>query len=361
MPVTCPSPDFFDKVQWFTLVTAPQLWIYFRMEHPQHPNNEAASLADHISTFLTQHISPHHALTRLMYILTRVSYKPWKNWQIRWFIKRYQVDMSIAREPDPFIHPDFNTFFTRALKTGARQVVNGSHNIACPVDGAVSQAGAICDGRIFQAKGQDYSLESLLGGSAERAEAFMGGTFATLYLSPRDYHRIHMPLTGRLIETVYIPGRLFSVNPRTTRCVPGLFARNERLVAIFDTAAGPMALILVGAMFVAGIETVWTGPIHQHTHDVQATARMAEGRAMQEQLPRRTSVAGGRMPGAPNTLKTWDNRADNVTLQHGAEMGRFNMGSTVIVLFGTRSGVELATSIQPAAPVQMGQLLGRYR
>lgn len=299
------------------------------MEHPQHPNNEnkAASLSDHISTFLTQHISPHHALTQLMYVLTRARYAHWKNWQIRWFIKRYQVDMSIALEQNPFIHPDFNTFFTRALKLGARPVVNGSHDIACPVDGAVSQAGAIRDGRIFQAKGQDYSLETLLGGSAEHAAAFMGGTYATLYLSPRDYHRIHMPLTGHLVETVYIPGRLFSVNPRTARCVPGLFARNERLIAIFETAAGPMALILVGAMFVAGIETVWTGPIHPHTR---------------------------------HTLQAWDNRADNITLQHGAEMGRFNMGSTVIVLFGARNGIDLAAAIQPAAPVQMGQLLGTY-
>ena len=150
----------------------------------------------------------------------------------------------------------------------------------------------------------------------------------TLYLSPRDYHRIHMPLTGRLLETAYIPGRLFSVNPRTARCVPGLFARNERLVAIFDTAAGPMALILVGAMFVAGIETVWTGPIHPHTR---------------------------------HTLKTWDNRADNITLQHGAEMGRFNMGSTVIVLFGPNHNVELSAAMQPAAPIQIGQLLATHR
>jgi len=300
------------------------------MEHPQRPNNEnkAASLSDHIATFLTQHISPHHALTQLMYVLTRARYARWKNWQIRWFIKRYQVDMSIALEQNPFTHPDFNTFFTRALKPGARPVVNGSHDIACPVDGAVSQAGAIRDERIFQAKGQDYSLETLLGGSAQRAATFMGGTYATLYLSPRDYHRIHMPLTGRLLETAYIPGRLFSVNPRTARCVPGLFARNERLIAIFDTAAGPMALILVGAMFVAGIETTWTGPIHPHTR---------------------------------HTLKTWDNRADNITLQHGAEMGRFNMGSTVIVLFGAKNGIELAATMQPAAPIQMGQLLATYR
>lgn len=300
------------------------------MEHPQHPNNEhkAASLSDHISTFLTQHISPHHALNQLMYTLTRARYARWKNWQIRWFIKRYQVDMSIALEQNPFIHPDFNTFFTRALKPGARPIVNGSHDIACPVDGAVSQAGTIRDGRIFQAKGQDYSLETLLGGSAQRAAPFMGGTYATLYLSPRDYHRIHMPLTGRLLETIYLPGRLFSVNPRTARCVPGLFARNERLVAIFDTAAGPMALILVGAMFVSGIETVWTGPIYPHARKMQ---------------------------------KAWDNRADNIILPHGAEMGRFNMGSTVIVLFGGKKGVDLAATIQPAAAVQMGQLLGTYR
>lgn len=300
------------------------------MEHPQHPNNEhkAASLSDHISTFLTQHISPHYALNQLMYTLTRARYARWKNWQIRWFIKRYQVDMSIALEQNPFIHPDFNTFFTRALKPGARPIVNGSHDIACPVDGAVSQAGTIRNERIFQAKGQDYSLETLLGGSAQRAVPFMDGTYATLYLSPRDYHRIHMPLTGRLLETIYLPGRLFSVNPRTTRCVPGLFARNERLVAIFDTAAGPMALILVGAMFVAGIETVWTGPIYPQVRKMQ---------------------------------KFWDNRADNIILPRGAEMGRFNMGSTVIVLFSGQRGVDLAPTIQPAAAVQMGQLLGTYR
>ncbi|MBI2779170.1 MAG: phosphatidylserine decarboxylase [Gammaproteobacteria bacterium] len=286
----------------------------------------SSSLPDHLKTLLTQYPLPHHWLTQLMYILTRARWPAWKKWQIRWFIKRYQVDMGIALESDPLAYPDFNTFFTRALKPGARPIVHGPGEIACPVDGAVSQAGDIVDGRIFQAKGHDYSLETLLGGSPERAALFAGGRYATIYLSPKDYHRIHMPLTGRLQEMAYIPGRLFSVNPRTTRYVPGLFARNERLVTIFDTPAGPMALILVGALFVAGIETVWAGLINPHPS---------------------------------TTPQTWNYRDSPITLEHGAEMGRFNMGSTVIVLFGADC-VDLASTLQPDAPVNMGQLMGTF-
>lgn len=301
------------------------------METPKPPpgGEQAASCSfvDHIKTLINQYPLPHHWLTQLMYTLTRCRKPWWKNWQMRWFIEKYQVDMGIALESNPLAYPDFNTFFTRPLKPDARPVVSGAGEIACPVDGAVSQAGEIADGRIFQAKGRDYSLETLLGGSKERAALFGGGRFATLYLSPRDYHRIHMPLAGRLREMAYVPGRLFSVNPRTTRCVPGLFARNERLVTVFDTEAGPMALILVGAMFVAGIETVWAGLVNPHP-----SAR----------------------------LRDWDYRNGNIMLERGAEMGRFNMGSTVIVLFG-RNRTDLDRAIQPDAPVRMGQLLGTVR
>lgn len=301
------------------------------METPKLPISceqaASCSFADHVKTLVTQYPMPHHWLTQFMYTLTRCRKVWWKNWQMRWFIEKYQVDMSIALESNPLAYPDFNTFFTRALKPGARPVVGGAGEIACPVDGAISQAGDIVDGRIFQAKGRDYSLETLLGGASARTALFTGGRFATIYLSPRDYHRIHMPLTGRLREMAYIPGRLFSVNPRTARCVPSLFARNERLVAMFDTEAGPMAMILVGAMFVAGIETVWEGLVNPH-------------------------------PSA--TPRDWDYRDTNITLERGAEMGRFNMGSTVIVLFG-KDRSDLDRAIQPGAPVRMGQLLGRVR
>jgi len=274
---------------------------------------------------LDQYVVPQHLLTRCMRRLTRIR-TPWfKNRQIRWFVRRYQVDMSIAAEPNPSAYPDFNTFFTRPLKPHARSVATAQDAIVCPADGRVSELGDVENNRLLQAKGYFFDLVSLLGGSRTRALPFHNGRFVTIYLSPRDYHRVHMPLTGRLREMVYIPGRLFSVSPRTTRAIPELFVRNERLVTVFDTAIGPVAVILVGAMFVAGIETVWSGLIEHREQ-----------------------------------LGEWSYKVSDITqdiiLQRGAEMGRFNMGSTVIVLFPP-DRIELAPALTQNAAVKMGELL----
>jgi len=196
-----------------------------------------------------------------MYYSTRLGFRPWKIGQIRWFIGRYGVDISEASSADLESYAHFNAFFTRSLRAGSRPLEGGEQTIVCPADGKISAIGEIRSGMLLQAKGQHYSLHDVLGGDGERAVPFEGGSFATLYLSPRDYHRVHMPVAGRLRAMTYIPGRLFSVNFATARAVPGLFTRNERLVCLFDTHMGPMALILVGAMLVAGMETVWSGQI----------------------------------------------------------------------------------------------------
>lgn len=282
-------------------------------------------------TALTQYTIPHRLLPRLMYTLTRARWRPWKNWQIRWFLRRYGVDMSIAEESDALSHPDFNTFFTRALHRSARPIDTHPSAIVSPVDGVVSEAGVIDGDQLLQAKGAYYSLTSLLGGSEERALPFMGGHFATLYLSPRDYHRIHMPVRGKLEEMIYVPGDLFSVNPRTARTVPRLFARNERVITVFQTACGPMALVLVGAMFVANIETVWAGIV---------------------------------APRGPREILTWGYRhrhadAPAIVLDKGEEMGRFNMGSTVIVLFGP-GAVDWTNELRAGHAVKMGQRIGTF-
>lgn len=278
-----------------------------------------------IATLLVR-LLPHHACARLMRGLTRVRTAAIKDFLIRGFIARYRVDMTEALQPDPAGYPDFNGFFTRALAPGARPVVSGTGEIACPVDGAVSQAGGIERGRLLQAKGIEYTLVSLLGGDAELADRFLDGSFATLYLSPRDYHRVHMPLAGTLADMRYIPGRLFSVNDHSTRHVRNLFARNERLITLFETAAGPMAVILVGAFFVAGIEMVWTGEVSRNR---------PRGHW---QRP---------LPGHPTGIE----------LRRGEEMGRFNMGSTVIVLFGP-GRARWAETLVPGAKVRMGELAG---
>jgi len=282
---------------------------------------------NHISILL-QYILPHHFLTWCVRGITRIRFAPFKNGAIKLFIRAFKVDMSIAQEENPCAYLDFNSFFTRSLKPSARLVSNAPGEIACPVDGAISQLGEISsDGRIFQAKNHDYSLEELLGGSKEMAALFKNGSFATIYLSPKDYHRIHMPLEGKLQEMVYIPGRLFSVSKFASEQVPRLFARNERLVNLFETEAGPMAMIMVGALNVAGMETVWAGNI----------------------------------PDKVNwEIKKWNYR-DNITekeieLAHGAEMGRFNMGSTVILLYA-RNRIKWSESIAAECPVQMGQQL----
>jgi phosphatidylserine decarboxylase len=273
-------------------------------------------------------ILPHHLLSRMVRSATRWRVRWWKNLLIGRFIRHFNVDMSEAAEPSPGHYPDFNSFFTRPLKPGARPQPGEPGMITSPVDGRISQIGPISDGRLIQAKGRDFSLVDLLGGDERRAGVFQEGGFATLYLSPRDYHRVHMPCDARLVETVYIPGRLFSVAPHTTRTIPGLFTRNERLAALFETPAGPIAMVLVGAIFVACMETVWEGVI----------------------LPAGTGVRVRSYP-----------REDGVQwkLRRGDEMGRFNMGSTVILLHGPGQA-EWNPELSASQSICIGQILGRF-
>lgn len=271
---------------------------------------------------LSQYPLPHHLLSRLVGRFAE-SRSPWlKNLLIEQFIRIYGVDMSQAREPDPRAYGCFNEFFTRAMRDDARPIGDG---MVSPADGFLSQSGRIEHGTLIQAKGQAYSLTSLLGGDVHRAAPFRQGSFATVYLSPKDYHRVHMPLTGTLREMIYVPGRLFSVNLATAAHVPGLFARNERLVCIFDTEFGPMAMVLVGAMIVAAIETVWAGQITPLSGEIQTTRFNAP-----------------------------------IELTKGAEMGRFKLGSTVILCFANevdfRSDLHIDNSM-----VSMGQSLGDIR
>lgn len=284
----------------------------------------SAGLVDYIKA-LPQYLMPGHLLSRLIHRFTRIRHPRIKNPFTRWFIGQFRINLDEAMESDPNAYEHFNAFFTRELKPGVRPIVEGENTVACPVDGAISQAMPIREGRVFQAKGHDYSLETLLGGSAERAAPFQGGIFTTIYLSPRDYHRIHMPVTGTLKEMVHVPGRLFSVNPATTRVIPGLFARNERVVSIFDTEFGPMAMVKVGAVNVGSIETVWAGEV---------------------------------TPPAGRTVRSWSYQGNEaITLEKGKEMGRFNMGSTVILVFGP-DAVEWAEGIETEQKVRLGQLLG---
>lgn len=273
---------------------------------------------------LPQYILPHHPLSRVAQHVTRCENRVFKDALIRTFIRLYDVDMSQALQSNPGSYPSFNAFFTRALKPEARPLAAGEKTLLCPADGAVSQLGKIEEDTIFQAKGKLYSATELLGGEAGRAAAFQNGRFATIYLSPRDYHRLHMPLGGRLKEMIHVPGRLFSVNNATVNQVPRLFARNERVVCLFETEAGPMALVLVGAIFVASIETVWHGVVTPPTR--------AE-------------------------IQCWDYSDKSLYLDAGAEMGRFNMGSTIIVLFGEQAATWDA-GLAAGTPVRMGQALG---
>jgi phosphatidylserine decarboxylase len=278
-----------------------------------------------IVTVLPQYALPHHALSGLMSKLTHCQNKAWKNLFIKSIVQMYGVNMQEAKFQDLDHYPSFNDFFTRELKDGARQITSAADAIACPADGEVSQAGPISNGRIFQAKGHEYSALELLGGDAQRARAFENGSFATIYLSPKDYHRLHMPLTGSLKEMVHIPGRLFSVNNTTVGAVPNLFARNERVACIFDTEAGPMALILVGAIFVSSVETVWHGVV---------------------------------TPPSISAPRTWRYEDNAPTLEKGVEMGRFNMGSTIIVLFGKEKTAWNDDFISGKA-VQLGEAIGQ--
>lgn len=276
---------------------------------------------------LIQYFVPQHLLSRCVGWIAE-SRADWiKNTFIGHFAQRYQVDMSEAVEENALAYENFNAFFTRALKDGARPIDADTTSIVCPADGAISQLGPINGDAVFQAKGHYYSLNELLGGNAERAKPFLNGIFATVYLSPKDYHRVHMPFTGTLREMIHVPGDLFSVNTRTAENVPRLFARNERVVAIFDTEIGPMAVVLVGAMIVASIETVWAGIVAPARRQVRVT-----------------DYRGNTRP--------------PIVLEKGAELGRFRLGSTAIVCFGP-GAAEWLPEFRDGTPTRIGERLGQ--
>ena len=274
---------------------------------------------------LSQYVTPQLAVSRAAGRLADNDRTPaLKNRVVKWFIKRYGVDMSEAAESDPTAYSSFNAFFTRALKPGIRPIAEGDNTFVSPVDGAISQLGQVSGGRVFQAKGQSFSLVELLGGDTARAETFSEGEFSTVYLSPSDYHRIHMPLAGTLREMIYVPGKLFSVNPVTVENVPNLFARNERVVCIFDTAAGPMALVLVGAMIVGSVETPWAGIVAPNSSGVKAITYEGESA---------------------------------LSFAKGEEMGRFRLGSTVVMVMPKGSVSWNAEQIA-GKTVRMGESFG---
>ena len=268
---------------------------------------------------LPQYLMPKLALTRLAGRLAGAELGGFTTWNIRRFIQRYGVAMDEAANPDPAAYATFNDFFTRALKDGARPLA--SSELICPVDGAISQFGPIEGEQIFQAKGHSYTATALVGGDATLAAAFRDGLFATLYLSPRDYHRIHMPCEGRLLRMIHVPGELFSVNPTTARGVPGLFARNERVVCVFENERGPWVLVLVGATIVGSMATVWHGVVN---------------------------------PPRPGRVREWGYEDREIRLAQGAEMGRFLLGSTVVMLF-PKGDLKFNPAWQPAGAIRLGQ------
>lgn len=280
----------------------------------------SGSLADRLFVGM-QYLLPQHLLSAGMHALARVRVRPVKNLAIRTFLQHYPVDMNEAERPDPESYESFNDFFTRALRPGARTVDAAADAVVSPVDGTVSQAGRIERDMLLQAKGIHYPVTDLLGGDAELAARFEGGDFATIYLAPYNYHRIHMPLAGTLTHARFVPGDLFSVNAVTASAVPGLFARNERIACVFDTVAGPVAVVLVGALFVGSMSLVWSGEV-----------KPPPGRRLVD------LAASGPL----------------VALEKAAELGRFNMGSTVILLF-PRGAVGLETGLTPGSTLRMGE------
>ena len=274
---------------------------------------------------LPQYLLPKQGLTMAAGALARRPLGPWTQASIRRFVQRYGVDMTEAAEPDIRRYATFNDFFTRALKPGARPLA--SADFLCPVDGAISQCGAIERDQVFQAKGHRYSTTALVGGDRVLASQFDDGTFATLYLSPRDYHRIHMPCQGRLLRMVHVPGPLFSVNPTTARGVPGLFARNERVVCVFEGERQgrrfPFVLVLVGATIVGSMATVWHGVVN---------------------------------PPRSAQLREWRYDDQTIELRAGEEMGRFLLGSTVVLLF-PKGLLALNPDWAPARPIRMGEAM----
>ena len=273
-----------------------------------------------------QHLVPHHGLSRLIGFFARSEIRWIKSLFITRFIKAYKVNMAEALDPDPRHYTSFNAFFTRALAPGARPMPADEKAVVCPADGAISAIGAIHADTIVQAKNHNYSVEDLLGGDAARAAPFQNGQFLTVYLSPKDYHRVHIPLSGTLREMSYVPGLLFSVNQTTADNIPKLFALNERAVCIFDTAHGPMAVVLVGAMIVAGIETVWAGQVAPSSQGMTTTSYS-------------------------------DPASTPIHLARGMELGRFMLGSTAIVLFGPGM-VAWNGELTAGSAVRLGQQVG---
>jgi phosphatidylserine decarboxylase len=273
-----------------------------------------------------QYLLPQHALSRLVHRATRVQAAWFRKPLVRAFVRVFRPDMAEAAEPDPCAYPTFNAFFTRSLRAGSRQLAAAPRAITSPVDGVISEAGTIRAARLIQAKGHEYSLDALLAGRDDWAGALRDGVFMTIYLAPWDYHRIHMPCAGVLRETLYVPGRLFSVNQATADHVPGLFARNERVACRFDAEAGPCVLVMVGALNVGSIETIWHGEV----------------------TPGRERVRASVPPLSP---------APPLAQQRGAEIARFNMGSTVILLFP--SGVaQWLPGLGAGAKLRLGEQVG---
>lgn len=273
---------------------------------------------------LPQYLYPKQALTRFAGWVANQEHGALTTWIVRRFVAKYQVNMAEALDSDVASYPSFNQFFTRALKPGARPIAKAA--LVCPVDGAISQLGPITGSagdQIFQAKGHHYSSTALVGGDAELAAQFRGGSFATIYLSPRDYHRIHMPCDGRLTRMIHVPGELFSVNPVTARGVPGLFARNERVVCVFETARGPFVLVLVGATIVGSMATVWHGVVN----------------------PPRTGQQ-----------REWRYDDQQIVLRQGEEMGRFLLGSTVVMLF-PQPALAFNADWAPGRSVRLGETM----
>ena len=274
-----------------------------------------------------QYLLPKHLVTLLAGKLANAKMGKFTTFLITKFIKQFKIDMSEAKYSEAADFETFNDFFTRELKAGLRPIIEGDNNLATPVDGCVSQQGDIKAGRIFQAKGHDFSLRELLGGRDDVAAPFDDGIFSTVYLAPKDYHRIHMPITGKLEQMIFIPGDLFSVNPLTAQNVPNLFARNERAVAIFSTAIGPMAMVLVGATIVGSIETVWEGTL---------------------------------TPQKNKEIQYWDYQGQEIILQKGAEMGRFKLGSTIVALF-PKDSIEFSDALAPSSVTRLGELFATVK
>ena len=279
------------------------------------------SLWDKLVT-LPQYIIPQHVFSLVMYRATRCEVVWFKNLIISTIIKQYRVNMAEAAEMNLDYYSSFNTFFTRLLRNDVRPI--SESDIVSPVDGVVSQVGPVTSGQIVQAKGQEYSVLALLGGDDALTSEFVGGQFATIYLSPKDYHRIHMPATGILRKMRYIPGKLFSVSPRTARAVPDLFARNERVAVTFDTDFGPIVMVLVGAIFVGSMETIWAGQI---------------------------------TPNYGKVIQQWTYDGEQaITIEKGQEMGRFNMGSTVVMLVG-KDVALFNEQVEVEATIQLGNAM----